>query len=375
MQELCHTVAANLKRHRKALSMTQAALAEAIGYSEKAVSKWESGKGLPPTAILPSLAAVLRTTPTALLTTEAATQLFLGIDGGGTKTEFILADSEGTLLRRTVLGASNPNDVGISAMQEVLRQGIMEVASEYAPESISVFAGIAGGTTSDVAKKIHDFLSRFGFAAVGNGSDAQNAISAGLGTEDGVALIMGTGSVAFAQKSGTLHRIGGYGYLLGDAGSGYALGRDAILAALQQEDGSGEPTALHGLVLGKCGGEHVLPALGEFYRGGKTYIAQYAPLLFEAARGGDSVALSILKTQLKEIAKLIAGAAKRLQADTAKVVLCGGLATAHQDMILPLLKAYLAEGDVAYRLRICTCTMAEGALYLAGMKRKDELSC
>ena len=371
MQELSLIVAANLRRHRKALSVTQSELAEALGYSEKAISKWESGKGLPPTAILPRLAALLKTTPSALLTADSNTRLYLGIDGGGTKTEFVLADETGKILRRTVLGASNPNDVGFSAMQEVLRQGMMEVSGEYAPESIAVFAGIAGGTTSDVAEKIHAFLSRFGFAEVKNGSDAQNAISAGLGTADGVAVIMGTGSVAFAQVAGKLHRIGGYGYLLGDAGSGYALGRDAILAALQQEDGSGEKTALYPLVLKKCGGERVLPALGEFYRGGKTYIAGYAPLLFEAARSGDGVATAILKAQMKEIAKLIVGGAKKLKSDTVSVVICGGLATAHQDMILPLLKGYLADGPRDYRLSICKNTMADGALYLAGMPGKD----
>lgn len=375
MQELSSIIAANLKRRRKALSMTQAELAEALGYSEKAISKWESGKGLPPTAILPRLATVLKTTPTALLTAETNARLYLGIDGGGTKTEFVLADGEGKTLRRTVLGASNPNDVGLSAMQEVLRQGIMEVSGEYAPESISVFAGIAGGTTSDVAKKIHDFLSRFGFAEVKNGSDAQNAISAGLGTRDGVAVIMGTGSVAFAQQNGTLHRIGGYGYLLGDAGSGYALGRDAILAALQMEDGSGEWTALHGLVLQKCGGERVLPALGEFYRGGKTYIAGYAPLLFDAVRGGDTIAKEIVQRQMREIAKLIMGGAKCLKSHTVSVVICGGLATAHRDVILPLLETHLADAPFKCRLAVCKSTMAEGALYLAGMPRKDEEIC
>lgn len=375
MQELSSIIAANLRRRRKALSMTQAELAEALGYSEKAISKWESGKGLPPTAILPRLATVLKTTPTALLTAETNARLYLGIDGGGTKTEFVLADGEGKTLRRTVLGASNPNDVGLPTMQEVLRQGILEVSSEYEPESISVFAGIAGGTTSDVAKKIHDFLSRFGFAEVKNGSDAQNAISAGLGTKDGVAVIMGTGSVAFAQQSGTLHRVGGYGYLLGDAGSGYALGRDAILAALQMEDGSGERTVLHGLVLSKCGGEQVLPALGEFYRGGKTYIAGYAPLLLEAARHGDAVAREIVERQMREIAKLIVGGAKRLKTDTVSVVICGGLATAHRDVILPLLEAYLADAPSKCRLTVCKSTMAEGALYLAGMPRKDGETC
>ena len=95
MQELSSIISANLRRRRKSLPMTQAELAEALGYSEKAISKWESGKGLPPTAILLRLATVLKTTPTALLTAETNARLYLGIDGGGTKTEFVLANAAG----------------------------------------------------------------------------------------------------------------------------------------------------------------------------------------------------------------------------------------------------------------------------------------
>jgi N-acetylglucosamine kinase-like BadF-type ATPase len=372
MQDLTNTLSANLKKRRKELGITQIELAEAIGYSEKAISKWESGKGLPPTAILPALCAHLKISPNGLLSTAAAERLYLGIDGGGTKTEFVLANEKGEVLRHAVLGPSNPNDVGFGGMQQVLRQGIAEVAGAYAPEAISVFAGIAGGTTSDVAEKIHAFLADFGFAKVKNGSDAQNAISAGLGRMDGVAVIMGTGSVAFAQREGVLHRIGGYGYLLGDAGSGFALGRDAILAALQAEDGSGKETLLHAAVLHRCGKERVLPALGDFYSGGKTYIAQYAPLLFEAAEQGDAVALEILERQMREIARLIVGGAKKLQQTVVPVAICGGIATHHGKTFLPLLAQYLREEKQKYRITVCNISMADGALYLAGMPRKEE---
>ena len=117
-----------------------------------------------------------------------------------------------------------------------------------------------------------------------------NAVSASLGRDDGITVMMGTGSVTFAQANGRMHRIGGYGYLLGDAGSGFLLGRGAILAALMCEDGSGEETALYVSVKKKCGTEKVLDSLGEFYRGGKRAIAQYAPLVLNAhAERGDAV--------------------------------------------------------------------------------------
>ena len=371
METLNATLSKNIKKRRKELGLTQAALAQLLGYSEKAVSKWESGKGLPPTAILPKLAKLLQTTPDGLLYATSAQQYYLGIDGGGTKTEFLLANTEGEILRRTVLGTSNPTDIGIAAMQEVLRTGIFEVCGEYPLESISVFAGIAGGTTGENAKKMKEFLSRFGFAAVGCGSDALNAISAGLGEKNGVTVIMGTGSVAFAKQSAEIFRIGGYGYLLGDAGSGFAIGRDAILAALQEEDGSGQKTALYDAVLQKCGGKTVLERLGDFYRGGKSLIAKYAPAVFAAYAAGDAVATRILESHVKEIAKLIMGAAKKINSDTVPVVICGGLTVDHA-LILPLLKQYLASDAHEYRLAVCDKPIAYGALYLAGMPRKED---
>ena len=88
--------------------------------------------------------------------------------------------------------------------------------------------------------------------------------------------------MAFAKSGENQYRIGGYGYLLGDGGSGYAIGRAVIEAALRFEDGSGSETALYAPVLTKCGSKTVLEALGSFYRGGKSLIATYAPLLFDA---------------------------------------------------------------------------------------------
>lgn len=372
MTDISASLSANLRRRRKALHLTQAELAEALGYSEKAISKWESGKGLPPTAILPALARILEVTLDELMTAPLTGPLYLGIDGGGTKTDFVLADADGNILRELRLGTSNPNDVGLDATKELLRQGITAVCEDYPRSSISAFAGLAGGTTSEVAQKLCEFLARFGFARVNNGSDAQNAISAGLGTADGVAVIMGTGSVAFAQSGKNLYRLGGYGYLLGDGGSGFSLGRAVIAAALRQEDGTGPSTALYPLVLAQCGGKTVLEKLGDFYAGGKALIASYAPLLFKALAEGDATAQAILRSEMAEIAQMIGGADKHLSADPVRVVLCGGLAEANQAFILPVLGDILKNSPRRYRISVCKATMAEGALYLAGMPHKKE---
>lgn len=293
---------------------------------------------------------------------------YFGIDGGGTKTEFVLADKQGIILKDIILGTCNPNDIGIEATQKVLEQGIEEVCAGLDKSSISVFAGIAGLSVGDNGRHIDALLQKYHFGAIVKGSDAQNAVAAALGRENGIAVIMGTGSVAYAQVEGLHKRVGGYGYLFGDEGSGFAIGRDGIAAALADEDGSGAPTMLRALVHAKCGGESVWKQISDFYRGGKRLIAGYGPLVFEAFEQGDTVATSILKKNMHAVAALIEGAAKHLpEQKEITVVLCGGV-TRKSDCLLPILKEQLATSERSYRIQICSNSIAYGALLLAGMK-------
>lgn len=360
-------VAKNLRARRKELKMTQNELAALIGYSAKAISKWESGAGAPPTVILPRLVQALQTDLDTLMGDHTDQRFYLGIDGGGTKTEFALADSNGAVIKSVCLGTSNPSDIGIENTLNLLRVGIIEVCGTIPKSQISVFAGIAGSSTVGICEQITDLLSKFGFAEARNGSDAMNAVAASLGDADGITVIMGTGSVAFAQVKGKTHRVGGYGYLLGDAGSGFSLGRQAILAALSFEDGSGEETSLYEAVRAACGTEHVLESLGNFYSGGKREIAQYAPLVLRSFENGDKVATRILLEDLEKVAATIRGAAKHLpnKNEPARVVLCGSLCTKDQIIFHTLCELMAKE---RYSIHICESPLILGALRLAGMK-------
>ncbi len=261
---------------------------------------------------------------------------------------------------------SNPSDISIDGALNILKIGIGEVCGDISKSNISLFAGLAGGSTEGIYEQFSEFFSRFGFANASHGSDAMNAISASLGKSDGIAVIMGTGSVAFAQVGGKVHRVGGYGYLIGDEGSGFALGREAILAALRFEDGSGESTSLYASVKEKCGTKHVLENLGEFYRGGKRTIAQYAPLVLNAYLEGDKVATDILLRNLEAVAQTVRGASKHLPSKNApvRVELCGSLCTKEDTVAIALRKILDKEG---YSINLCKNPLIIGALRLAGM--------
>ena len=371
MGDIAKSFAQNLRTRRRALGLTQRELGERLGYSEKAISKWESGGSMPPAIMLPTLASALATTVDELLAEEGEVCYYLGIDGGGTKTEFLLADAEGKKLHRVLLGCCNPNDIGIDASLEVIRRGILEVTGVIPKRQISVFAGIAGSTTGDHHARILSLLEKYRFAAIASDSDAKSAVAAALGRSDGIAVIMGTGSIAFVQLNGMSRRIGGHGYLLGDGGSGFALGRDAIDAALTDEDGCEPKTILRAMIHERLGGERIWDSVSELYRGGKRLIASYAPLVFDAVRSGDAVAEEILRKNMREIARLIHGAASQLpQMRPIPVVLCGGL-TRESALWLPILRAALGASICDYDLRLCDRSMAEGALILAGLPMEN----
>ena len=295
---------------------------------------------------------------------ENTVQYYLGIDGGGTKTAFALVDACGTQLASLTLGASNPNDIGLDATCALLGDGIERVSRGIDRATVSLFAGIAGAATGDNAARITAFLRTLGFARAECQSDLSLSLATCLGDSDGIAVIMGTGAVAMGRCQGKLFRAGGYGYLLGDAGSGFALGQGAILSALQAEDGSGAPTLLRDMVAAECGKDRVLDALSDFYRGGKTEIARYAPLIFKAHAQGDAVATEILVRNVCAIAANVRALADRMGKDELRVGLCGGL-TAQSDVILPLLQDALSAHGRKYILSVAKAAPIQGALYLA----------
>ena len=108
MQNQRQLFAQNLRHRRTELHMSQVKLAEKISYTGKAVSKWESGLVLPPAEVLPSIANALDMDLNTLFDFREKASYFLGIDGGGTKTKFMLTDDGGNILKAVSLGPCNP---------------------------------------------------------------------------------------------------------------------------------------------------------------------------------------------------------------------------------------------------------------------------
>ncbi len=266
----------------------------------------------------------------------------LGIDGGGTKTEFLLTDLNKNEIKRIILGTSNPVNAGIENTFSVLRQGIERICENLNKCEISVFAGIAGGGSENIKDSIREFLKTFGFGKFSNGSDTDNAISTALKGENGTAVIMGTGIVAFGVLEGKAHRAGGWGYMLDKGGSAFCYGSDALNCAYEYLDGRGESEMLLKLAEEKMN-MPLKEAVSRIYDGGPVFVASFAPVVFEAYKNGDKTAESIIDRNSYEAAKVIAAACGKSAQKRENVVILGGLCK-QREILLPFISKYLGEG-------------------------------
>lgn len=334
-------LAARIRQYRMARGLKQGELAEALYVSPQTVSKWENALTVPDIANLCRLAGVLGVPTDALLAEdgqEESERVYIGIDGGGTKTEGVLTTEDGHILRRAVLEGSNPTTVGIDTTLSI----VIRLVDALTVPNVTVcgaFAGIAGCGKAGRSERVRTVLRQAcPFAKVGAGSDAMNIINL---TDDGgdcLAAICGTGSFVFTKHGDEFGSMGGWGQYLDTAGSGYDIGRETIRAALSDIEGLGPHTRLTAAVEEKCEGNiysRVTNVTGNL----QTYFASFAPLAFDACRAGDAVAREIIHASAARIAELIRAASARYKAGN-RVILAGGLAK-NEEIFLPMIRAEL----------------------------------
>ena len=274
-----------------------------------------------------------------------AEKVLIGIDGGGTKTEFILFSETGKILHRLKTSRSNPNDIGLEQCCALLAEGIDRLFAVNG-SVCGIFAGIAGCSTGDNGKKVEEFLkSRYPVPEIAVDTDGANILSCNLNAGKSMALICGTGSVLFVRENGQRHRIGGWGYLFDESGSAYDIGKDAIRAALAHRDGMGQETLLTQM-LNDALQSDVWESLNGIYQKGKAFIGSLAPLVFQAYASGDAVAEGILRKNAARLALLINTAMEKYDCGR-HVVACGGLIENCREVFLPMIEAGLS-GEVEF---------------------------
>src|SRR3954466_10205752 len=174
----------------------------------------------------------------------------LGIDAGGTKTVCQLADENGEVLAESRRGGANLQAAGELEVEKVLHEVMEEAIGDHEVRPTAICLGIAGVDRPDDARVVRGIMKRIGYKArVLVVNDALVALEAGAPDCPGVVVIAGTGSIAYGRNErNEAARAGGWGYVLGDEGSGYWIGRAALRAVLREADRRGPATELTSLL-------------------------------------------------------------------------------------------------------------------------------
>lgn len=300
----------NIRTYRMKEGLTQRALADNVLVSFQAISAWERGLSVPDLENAIRLADYFGVSVDALFA-ESEQSLLVGIDGGGTKTEFVLFEKNGKVRNVLRSEGSNPNDTGIEKSIEVLDTGLGQLSRGRSPKA--VFAGIGGVSLEKYQKAIKEALTDRFRTLVGADTDAANVLSQGEDPDNSLAVICGTGSCVFVRKGTERYRVGGWGYLLDQAGSAYDVGKDGIRCALAAEDGLASKSLLTEMMSQALGGS-VFSNISTIYNNGRPYIADLARVVLDAAHAGDGGAVEILRNNAARLGLLLKTAVERYDA-------------------------------------------------------------
>ncbi len=250
---------------------------------------------------------------------EIALAYFLGIDGGGTKTRFALAD-ETTVLARAVCAGSNIVRLGEAHAKEVLRNGVERIttAARISPSQIqSTCIGAAGAARNDVAAKISAICADLSLTSVEVVGDTVIALEAAFCGGPGVIAISGTGSIVYGRNAlGRIARAGGWGFAVSDEGSGHWIGKKAISAILSAHD-EDRHTLLSNLIFKSWHLHSVDDLVQQANSTPQPDFPRVFPLVLRAADQGDEVAQDLLREAGVRLAALVATVLRKFDRQSA----------------------------------------------------------
>jgi N-acetylglucosamine kinase-like BadF-type ATPase len=305
---------------------------------------------------------------------------YLGIDGGGTKTAFILINEDGEIISFQTKGSCHYVQVGMDTFRQVLSEGITEVTGKAGINNSDlayVFCGLPG--YGEIKKDItilegavKTLLQNSRFRC---GNDVEAGWAGSLACQPGINLVGGTGAIGFGKdQSGKMARAGGWGYYCGDEGSAYWLGKKLISLFGKEADGREEKTPIYGIVRQKFGISNDFELITIVYdklQMKRDKIAELALILYEAAIDGDQKAIAIYQEAAYEYSLIVKALLNKLQFMPEKEVsvsYSGGVFKAGEFILKPL-KEFLSKERVKFNQPILQ-PVTGAALYALFLERE-----
>jgi N-acetylglucosamine kinase-like BadF-type ATPase len=270
-------------------------------------------------------------------------QFLLAVEGSGSKTQALLTDLTGKAVARGFGPASNPNVVGFEAFGKALtmaiegalvnamgpRRGDLGGSAWHGAGIAAACFGLAGVDSPEDEERVSRWVNEQAIALrtmVVN--DAELVIAGGTPDGWGVALISGSGSVCVGRSpDGRVARVGGWGPLLGDEGSGYQMALSALRLCTQTADGRAEAHALLRTVLRHWSLPDANALLHRVYGPGMSTgdFAALAPVVVELAASGDAPAQAMVQESARELARQVDTIVRKLALQRPPLALAGGL--------------------------------------------------
>ncbi len=233
-----------------------------------------------------------------MVNTTIHSRKWIGIDGGGTKTSCMIGDEKGNLLSMSIGTTSNIQAVQHLKVQSTLTELINKViidCDSTIEEIESITLCLAGADRDRDKALIREFFKSTIFEEkISIHTDAKAALASGTWGEEGLLLIAGTGSIVYgiSRELPNPIRVGGWGYLLGDEGGGFYIGKRALNAVFKSFDNREIRTSLTDLILQHFEMQEV-PELISLYHDENIVpkIADLSKYVFEAAKNNDLIAL------------------------------------------------------------------------------------
>lgn len=295
----------------------------------------------------------------------------LGLDGGGTKTHavlFALDDIDcSSPLKTALAGPCNLN----STTEADVRAHFQTILSELdvlVSNIVATGLGAAGISGPGVQDKLHAILSGLNLHNLCIVGDQVAALRGALGPDPGILLIAGTGSIAIGQGSGDTARAGGFGHLVGDEGSGYALGKIFLAETLKAFDGQRAHSPLTQAITDRLSSnDPIAEIMGLFYSQpfDKSRVAQFAVVMDSLLEMGDAETLSIAECEATSLVSLVQAVTKKIKESELKLVLSGSLLKSEDYRAVFLDRLENTETEATYIITEAIADAACGAAMLA----------
>ena len=282
----------------------------------------------------------------------------LGIEGGGTKTEWLYADETGAPIRSGVLPASNLRLVSDAFLEQLF--------SVLPPDATHLGVFLAGCATAADRQRLRACVARvWPQAERVVGSDRESGFAAAFAGADGVAVIAGTGSAITGRRGGHSEKAGGWGQLLGDIGSGYHLAVQALRHVLWAYDLTRRVTRPGENILSALALNRLEELVSWAEEADKMAVAKLAPVVFQAAAKGDEEMGAILDRGACALADGACATISRLGfEEPPQIKLQGGLFLHHPEYVERFIRRF-AETFPGGRVGICPESGAAGSVWLA----------